>query len=386
MNWSDSIQQHVLNDPRNHPEKLLLLCAQAVSNEDLDCAHNLVNRLNQLVSIYGDPMQRLAAYTVEGLVAKLKSSGKGLYSALKCKEPPVGDLLSAMQIMYEVCPYIKFGYMAANGAIAEAFREEDRVHIIDFEIAEGTQWITLMQALAGRPGGPPHIRITGVADPEAWPRSLQAVQQRLTQLADSFKVPFEFHALCMKASDVQPWMLEVRAGEALAVNFALQLHHMPDESVLTTNPRDRLLRMVRGLNPKVMTVVEQEANTNTSPFLARFAEVMSYYSAVFESLDVTLPRHSRDRVNVEEQCLARDIVNIIACEGADRVERHEVLGKWRARMTMAGFEPYPLSSYVNATIKSLLESYSDNYRLKEENGALCLGWLNRMLIAASAWH
>ncbi|KAJ7516736.1 hypothetical protein O6H91_22G069000 [Diphasiastrum complanatum] len=377
------------NDPLDSTsslEHLLLLCAQAVANEELDFAHDIINKLNQVVSIYGDPMQRLAAYMVEGLVAKLELSGKGLYSALKCKEPPLGDLLSAMQIMYEVCPYFKFGYMAANGAIAEAFRDEDRVHIIDFEIAQGTQWISLIQALAARPGGAPHVRITGVGDSRASSRGLQVVRQRLTNLAESVKVPFEFHPLPMKASDLQPWMFEVKPGEAVAVNLALQLHHMPDESVCTTNPRDRQLRMIRGLNPKVMTVVEQEANTNTAPFFARFTEVLSYYSAVFESLDVTLPRESRDRVNVEQQCLARDIVNIIACEGADRVERHEVLGKWRARMIMAGFQPYPLSSYVNATIKSLLESYSDKYRLKEENGALFLGWLNRMLIVASAWH
>ena len=50
-------------------------------------------------------------------------------------------------------------------------------------------------------------------------------------------------------------------------------------------------------------------------------EVYNYYSAVFDSLDATLPRESTDRMNVERQCLARDIVNIVACEGADRIER-----------------------------------------------------------------
>lgn len=53
----------------------------------------------------------------------------------------------------------------------------------------------------------------------------------------------------------------------------------------------------------------------------RFVEVYNYHTAVFESLDATLPRDSTDRMNVERQCLARDIVNIVACEGADRIER-----------------------------------------------------------------
>jgi hypothetical protein len=113
---------------------------------------------------------------------------------------------------------------------------------------------------------------------------------------------------------------------------------------------------------------------------------MNYYAAIFESLDITLARESKERVNVEQQCLARDLVNVIACEGAERVERHEMLGKWRARLTMAGFRPYPLSQTVNNTIRTLLESYSDKYRLKEEDGALFLGWQNRALIVSSAWH
>ncbi|KAI5076579.1 hypothetical protein GOP47_0008644 [Adiantum capillus-veneris] len=44
---------------------------------------------------------------------------------------------------------------------------------------------------------------------------------------------------------------------------------MPDESVSLDNPRDRILRMCKSLNPKVLTLVEQDANTNTAPFLAR---------------------------------------------------------------------------------------------------------------------
>jgi len=373
-------------------ERLLVTCAEAMAENDFQKANVVISKLNHMVSIHGDPMQRLAAYMLEGLVARMVSSGGGLYKALKCKVAPAaggGDLLSAMQVLYDVCPYFKFGYMAANGAIAEAFQNEDRVHIIDFEINQGVQWSTLIQALAARPGGPPHLRITGVDDPSSEmtpPGGLKLVGNRLRKLAQSVGVPFVFHAVEKKCPEVQAWMLERQHGEALAVNFALQLHHVPDESVCTTNPRDRMLQMVKSLGPKVVTLVEQEANTNTAPFLPRFIEAMKYYSAVFQSLDVTLGRDSRERINVEQQCLARDLVNVIACEGAERVERHEMLGKWRARMSMAGFRPRSLSASVNNTIKMLLEAYSDKYRLQEEGGALSLGWMNRSLIVASAWH
>lgn len=69
-----------------------------------------------------------------------------------------------------------------------------------------------------------------------------------------------------------------------------------------------------------LLTVEPLKTSETSAF-HRFREVYDYYSALFDSLDATLPRESADRMNVERQCLAREIVNILACEGPDRVER-----------------------------------------------------------------
>ncbi|KAF9589108.1 hypothetical protein IFM89_019158 [Coptis chinensis] len=375
--------------PRGDLKQLLIACGKAVSDGDSLTTGWLMGELRKMVSVSGDPIQRLGAYMLEGLVAKLALTGSSIYKALRCKEPLSSELLSYMHILYEVCPYFKFGYMSANGAIAEALKGEDRVHIIDFQIAQGTQWITLIQALAARRGGPPHIRITGIDDStSAYARDggLYIVGQRLRRLAESLKVPFEFHAGPMFACEVKLENLEIRPGEALAVNFALMLHHMPDESVSTDNHRDRLLRLVKSLSPKVVTLVEQESNTNTAAFFPRFLETLSYYTAVFESIDVSLPRDHKERINVEQHCLAREVVNIIACEGAERVERHEVLGKWRSRFRMAGFTQHPLSSVVNTTIKNLLEEYSDEYRLEERDGALYLGWRSRALVATCAWR
>lgn len=375
--------------PPGNLKQLLIECARALSENRIDDFDKLVEHARREVSISGEPIQRLGAYMIEGLVARKECSGTNIYQALRCKEPLSKDLLSYMHILYEICPYLKFGYMAANGAIADACKNADRVHIIDFQIAQGTQWMTLLQALAARPSGPPTVRITGIDDPlskYARGASLEAVGQRLAALSEKFNIPVEFHAVPVYCPEVTREMLDVRPGEALAVNFPLQLHHTPDESVDINNPRDGLLRMVKSLGPKVITLVEQESNTNTTPFLTRFIETLDYYSAMFESIDVTMPRDRKERINVEQHCLAKDIVNIIACEGKGRVERHELLGKWKLRLTMAGFRQYPLSSYVNSVIRGLLRCYSEHYTLEERDGAMLLGWKDRMLISASAWH
>lgn len=375
--------------PPGNLKQLLIECARALSENRIEDFEKLVEQAKGMVSISGDPIQRLGAYLIEGLVARKESSGTKIYRALRCKEPLGQDLLSYMHILYEICPYLKFGYMVANGAIAEACRDEDHIHIVDYQIGQGTQWMTLLQALATKPGRPPTVRITGIDDPvsrHARGACLEAVGKRLAVLSEKFNMPIEFQAVPVYASEVTQEMLDVRPGWALAVNFPLQLHHTPDESVDVNNPRDGLLRMVKSLGPKVVTLVEQESNTNTTPLLTRFIETLDFYSAMFESIDVTMPRDRKERINVEQHCLAKDIVNIIACEGKDRVERHELFGKWKSRFTMAGFQQSPLSSYVNSVIKGLLRCYSEYYTLVEKDGALLLGWKDRMLVSASAWH
>lgn len=375
--------------PTTDLKHLLIACARALSENKLGEFEKLVGLARGAVSISGDPFQRLGAYLLEGLIARKESSATNRNRALNCNEPDSKDLLSYMHTLYQGCPYWKFSYMAANGAIAEACKNEDRIHIIDFQIAQGTQWMTLLQALAERPSGAPRVRITGIDDPVsrfARGDSLAAIGEQYSEISKKFNIHVEFHGVPVFAPEITREMLDVRPGEALAVNFPLLLHHTPDESVDVSNPRDGLLRMVKSLSPKVVTLVEQESNTNTAAFLPRFVETLDYYSAMFESIDVGTGREGKERIDVEKQWLGRDIVNVIACEGKERVERHEVFGKWRWRFMMAGFEQCGLSPYVNAVIRGLMKGYSQHYTLVEKDGAMLLGWKNRNLISASAWH
>ncbi|KMZ71214.1 GRAS family transcription factor [Zostera marina] len=371
-------------------KQTLIACAKAIANDDMMITEMLLKQLEKMVSVSGDPLKRLGAYVYEGLLAKLASSGSSIYKALRCKEPISTDLLSYMHILFDVCPYFKFGYMSANGAIAEALRGENSVHIIDFQIAMGSQWVTLIRALAQQPGGPPHLRITGIDDPVskyARGGDLNLVGEKLASLAESCNVPFEFHPVPVFGWEVKIEHLEIRHGEALAINFAFQLHHMPDESVNTWNHRDRIIRMAKSLSPRVVTLVEQESNTNTASFYSRFLETIDFYTAMFETIDATqLTRDNVERIHAEQHCVARDIVNIIACEGVERVERHELLTKWKTRFTMAGFKMVPLSPFVNSKIKLLLENYNENFRLVEDDGALYLGWKNRKMVSSCAWR
>ena len=137
----------------------------------------------------------------------------------------------------------------------------------------------------------------------------------------------------------------------------------------------------------MVTVVEQEARHNDPRFLNRFVEALHYYCTMFDSLEACgLPPQCREMAYTEEY-LGREIMNIVACEGVARVERHEPLEAWRQRMLNSGFRPSHLGSDAFKQASMLLTLFSgEGYTVEENNGCLTLGWHSRPLIAASAWH
>ncbi|GLJ22620.1 hypothetical protein SUGI_0425580 [Cryptomeria japonica] len=364
----------------------LMACAEAVQSNNPLVSQEMLRQIKLLSATTGGAMGKVAQYFSEALLKRIY--GFPIQDTMYLKNDSLSDLLHIH--FYETCPYLKFAHFTANQAILEAFHGHKRVHVIDFSLKQGMQWPALIQALALRPGGPPALRLTGIGPPHPEGNDiLHDVGLKLAHLADSVNVEFDFRGYVADSlSDIKPWMLDVCHGETLAVNSTLQLHRLLYSPEQIPPPVASVLAAVRSLNPKIFTIAEQEANHNNPVFLERFTEALHYYSTMFDSLESRrLPMHSYPQV-MSEMYLARDICNIVACEGHERVERHETLMQWRIRMHAAGFRPLQLGSNAFKQASMLLKLFSggDGHRVEEKNGCLTLGWHNRPLITASAWH
>ncbi|XP_022856462.1 scarecrow-like protein 3 [Olea europaea var. sylvestris] len=149
---------------------------------------------------------------------------------------------------------------------------------------------------------------------------------------------------------------------------------------------DSFLNALWGLSPKVMVVTEQDSDHNGTSLMERISESLYFYAALFDSLESTLPRTSLERLRMEK-ILGEEIKNIIACEGAERKERHEKLEKWAQRFDFSGFVNVHLSYYAMLQANKLLQGYNcDGYKIKEENGCVVICWQDRPLLAVSAWR
>uniref|UniRef100_A0A1D1ZJ96 DELLA protein n=1 Tax=Anthurium amnicola TaxID=1678845 RepID=A0A1D1ZJ96_9ARAE len=406
----------------------LMACAEAVQQDNLKAAEALVKQIGVLAMSQGGAMRKVATYFAEALARRIYGIHPAQDQSLV--DAAFADILQMH--FYESCPYLKFAHFTANQAILEAFAGKNRVHVIDFSMKQGLQWPALMQALALRPGGPPSFRLTGIGPPQ--PDNTDALQQvgwKLAQLAETMHVEFEYRGyVASSLADLEPYMLDVASGrscssssssagrapgggrarngaatskrdggevgeeeEAVAVNSVLELHGL----LARPGAIEKVLGTVRALRPKIVTVVEQEANHNGEVFLERFNEALHYYSTMFDSLEgcgTTSPTGAgagmgggQDQM-MTEVYLGRQICNVVACEGGERTERHETMGQWRGRMEGSGFELVHLGSnaFKQASMLLALFAGGDGYRVEEKDGCLTLGWHTRPLITTSAWR
>ncbi|MED6144672.1 hypothetical protein PIB30_017773 [Stylosanthes scabra] len=390
--------------------KLLKECAIAISQRDSTKIHHLLWMLNELASPYGDLDQKLASYFLQALFCKATESGNRCYKTLSTVAQKSNTFDSARKLILkfqEVSPWTTFGHVAANGAILEALEGEPNLHIIDLSNTLCTQWPTLFEALATRNDETPRLRLTVVASVITVNSVMKEVGQRMEKFARLMGVPFEFNVISGldRLGDLTKESLGVTNDEAIAVNCIGALRRIEVEE------RESVIRMFRSLSPKVVTVVEEEADfsSNRNDFVPCFEECLKFYSVYFQMLEESFPLTSNERLMLERDC-SRSIVRVLACNGDDDeelqdcCERRERGIQWCEKLKRE-FSAATFSDDVVDDVKALLKRYRGGWSLvlpqqQQEQGGhnsnysdnnnnnlsgIYLTWKDEPVVWTSAW-
>ncbi|XP_073120950.1 protein NODULATION SIGNALING PATHWAY 2-like [Henckelia pumila] len=375
---------------------LLMAAAEALdgTNKCRELARVILVRLKELVSPKeGTNMERLAAYFTEALQGLLDGVANGGVNG-KCggnnhykPEHHPTDVLAAFQLLQDVSPYVKFGHFTANQAILDAVTHDKRVHIVDYDIMEGIQWASLMQALVSRKDGPPtpHLRITALTRGGGGRRSFGTVHEtgrRLTAFAASIGQPFSFHQCRLDPDETfKPSNVKLVRGEALILNCML---HLPHFSYRAPNSIASFMAGAKTLSPRLITLVEEEMGpTEDEGFVGRFMDTLHHYSAMYDSLEAGFPMQGRARALVERVFLGPRISGSLARIYRGRGEDDS----WERRLVADGFFcPIDISFANHCQAKLLIGLYNDGYRVEElSTNKLVLGWKTRRLLSVSIW-
>ncbi|KAG7552381.1 Transcription factor GRAS [Arabidopsis thaliana x Arabidopsis arenosa] len=370
---------------------LLVAAAEASTgaNKSRELTRVILARLKDLVSPADRTnMERLAAHFTNGLSKLLERENFMRPQQHRDDVYDQADVISAFELLQNMSPYVNFGYLTATQAILEAVKYERRIHIVDYDITEGVQWASLMQALVSKNTGPSaqHLRITALSRAINGKKSIAAVQEtgrRLTAFAESIGQPFSYHHCKLDTNAFSTSSLKLVRGEAVVINCML---HLPRFSNQTPNSVISFLSEAKTLNPKLVTLVHEEVGLmGNQGFLYRFMDLLHQFSAIFDSLEAGLSIANPARGFVERVFIGPWVANWLTRITADDAEV-ESFASWPQWLETNGFKPMEVSFANRCQAKLLLSLFNDGYIVEElgQNG-LVLGWKSRRLVSASFW-
>nr|CAB3492304.1 unnamed protein product [Digitaria exilis] len=370
---------------------MLIHCAQSVATGDHRSAMELLRQIKQHSSPRGDATQRVAHCFAEGLEARIAGTGSQVYRSLVAKRTSLVDYLKAYRMFMAASSLKKAYVMFCNTTILNTVAGRSKLHIVVYGVQYGLQWPGLLHYLALRDGGPPEVRFTGIDLPQPGFRPAYQIEEtgrRLSNCALEFGVPFKFQAIAAKWETVRAEDLNIDPDEVLVVNCECDFNNLMDESVDvdTLSPRDMVLNNIRKMRPNVFIQSITNGTYGAPFFLTRFREALFFFSALFDMLDATIPRDNDERLLIERDMFGRSALNVIACEGADRVDRPETYKQWQVRNHRAGLKQLPLNPEVVKIVRDKVKNYyHKDFLIDEDHRWLLQGWKGRVLYAMSTW-
>ncbi|XP_022761269.1 DELLA protein RGL1-like [Durio zibethinus] len=368
---------------------LLLAAAEKIGHQQYDRASRLLKQCDYMSSKTGNTVQRVVYYFSEALREKIeRETGRPSPKGLRRK--PLFNFDEAMMkpnpttmACHGELPFSQITQFSGIQAIVENVSEAKRIHIIDFAIRNGVQWTVLMQALASRHECPLELlKITAVATNAN--DIIEGTGKWLSSFAQSVGLPFAYKIVMVPDMlDLKEDHFELDAEETIAVYAAFAFRSM----LAMPNRLENIMRVLRVMNPRLMVVVEIEANHNSPTFVNRFIEVLFFFSAYFDCVATCMKQNCKNREIIESVFFADGIRNMVAAEGEERKVRHVKFDVWRAFFARYGMGEAELSMSSLYQADLVLNTFAcGNSCTLDMNGkCLLVGWKGTPMHSLSVW-
>ncbi|KAJ1690030.1 hypothetical protein LUZ63_014185 [Rhynchospora breviuscula] len=332
---------------------LLIHYSHMVATSDCQAAEEIIKQLRKQSSPDGDSTHRLVLVLADAPEARFTGTGSETYNRFVSKRISTSDILNIQYLLMTVTPFLRATYGIAK----------DRILKLD-----GVVKLKISGIDFPRPGFCPTERVDETG-------------RRLAEYAKSFNAPFEYNGIVSKWDEICNEDLKIEKDELLVVNSTYRFRQL--ESIASDSLRNQVLNFIHGLTPKLFLHGVVSASFNPF-FVTHFRQVMLHYASMFGIVDAFVPRENKVRQLIEREMLAREVLNLIACEGAASVERPETYKQWHLRNMQAVFEQIPVeSALLGRSQKKLKANFDNRYFMEGDSNWILLGWRGKVLLALS---
>ena len=171
------------------------------------------------------------------------------------------------------------------------------------------------------------------------------------------------------------------------VNGMYRFNNLWDETVVLESPKNIVLNKIRSMNPRVFIHGVVNGAYKAPFFITRFREALFHYSALFDAIETIVPREHPQRLLLEKELFGREILNVVACEGLERVERPETYKQWQVRIQRAGFVQLPLDQAILSKARDKVKSFfHKDFGVDEDGKWILYSWKGRITTAVATWR
>uniref|UniRef100_A0A7N0ZYB6 Nodulation signaling pathway 1-like protein n=1 Tax=Kalanchoe fedtschenkoi TaxID=63787 RepID=A0A7N0ZYB6_KALFE len=375
-------------------EQLLNPCAAAIAAGNAARVQHLLIVLRELGSATGDANHRLALLGLRALTHHICPTPNTTVSAYTFASAEPRFFQKSLLKFYELSPWFIFPNTIANFSIlqvlAEAKNYSRNLHILDIGVSHGVQWPTLLEALSKQPGGPPPlVRITVMApatdeaEIDQTPFAVGPPGHRFSASLLSFAKTLNINLRInyIENHPLQNLDAQVIDGselENLIVSAQFRLHSLSHKA---PDDRTRVLKLIRGLNPKAVILSENNADCG-GDFPTGQARRVEFMWKFLDSTSAAFKGRECEERQVVEGEAGRALVS--------RRWMNEGMGRWCERMREVGFAGEGLGEEVVDAARVLLRKYDGNWEMRvgeDDGGGGCVGiwWKGLPVSFCSLW-
>ncbi len=285
-------------------------------------------------SIQTDPL--VVEHILKAIQYRIEGNSPELIRNTYLKDLAIPQIV-LFDILANQFPIVHAAQSLVNDQIYQMAKCGTVITVLDIGIGRGIQMVRLLTLL----NQIQELEIVNVIGIELFEPALKHTESQLHQLNDELRIKINFFPINSTAETTDFKALKLfidEQGAPLLVNASLCLHHIQKKE-----ERVQLFNDLKSLQPKLLTLIEPDADCYTDKFDVRLENAFHHFNALYSYIN-TLALKEDEKKGLK-QFFSTELFDAIALPDQHRFEKYEEGKSWVNTGLLTGFNLHDFSTF-----------------------------------------